>query len=381
MSATRHPFHIALLALCILHVIVFCWRELQPTLGIVGHLYPDGTPAGADFINLWSAARLVLEGRVDEIYRPDAFMAYQFSFIGAPIGHRIWAYAPHSLFLAVPFGLVGYYLALAIWSVLGLIVLAFGCRRLGLDKWEAAIVLLSPASILCLYNGQTGNMATGLLLMALAARPGRDFTAMGAAALLTIKPQMGIFLPFYWLAERRWAAIVGTAIAAVVLIGLALLAFGPGAFVDYATRTLDELSTLERHGTGPFMSMIPSIFMSLRILTGDGDLAIKLHIFLAIPIVIFALWRLWRLDDRMRRVALVLAATVLATPYLHNYDLTMLAVAALLVLRQFPAGSRGEVWVAVLVGLLIALPQLVVLFNLTGIPVSPLLILPLLFLV
>src|SRR5690606_26530348 len=155
------------------------------------------------------------EGRIGDIYRPDAFMDYQMGFIGAPIGHRIWAYPAHSLFLAVPFGLFSYFVALALWSVLGLAVLAWGCRRLGLDRWESAIVLLSPASILCLYNGQTGNLATGLLLLALAARPGRDVTAMGAAAILTMKPQMGLFLPFFWLAEKRWAALIGTSILAL----------------------------------------------------------------------------------------------------------------------------------------------------------------------
>jgi hypothetical protein len=376
----RHPFHIVLLGFCLVHLAFGIWSQWQPTVGITGLLYGNGTPVGGDFINVWSVAQLVLEGRSDEIYRPDAFMAHQIGVAGAPIGFRVWAYAPHSLFLAAPFGLVGYYWALAIWSVIGVIALAWGCRRLGLDAWEAAIVILSPASVLCLYYGQTGNLATGLLLLALSARPGRDLSAIGAAAILTIKPQMGIFLPFFWLVQRRWTALIWTSAATLLLVGLSVALFGVTAWVDYATHTLEALSRLERHGTGPFMAMVPSIFMALRILTGNGDLAIQLHILIAIPIVLFAILKLWRLNDPVRRAAVVLVATMLATPYLHNYDLGLLAVGALLVMRRFPPGTRGELAVAFLAGMALLLPQLVMLMNQLGWPLAPLFVLPLLFL-
>lgn len=381
MSQTRHPFCYALLALCLLHLGFFAWQQIAPISGISGLLYPDGTPVGGDFINLWAAGRLVLEGRFGEIYDFAAFMEYEVGLTGAPIGTRFWAYPPYSLLVAWPFGLVGYYPALLAWSLLGLVVLGLGCRRLGLDWVETLIVLTSPASVLCLHYGQTGNLGTGLLLLAMAGGMKRDVPAIVAASFLTMKPQMGFLLPVYWLVERRWVPLLATSLAVLAILAVTLVLPGLEAWRHYLQDTLPGLSLLERHGTGPFMSMIPSNFMALRIVTGDGDLAIGLHVLLAIPIVGFAIWRLWRLDDRLRRIALVLAATVLATPYLHNYDLTMLAVAALLVLRRFPPNARGEVWVAMLVGVLIALPQLVVLFNLSGLPISPLLILPLLLLV
>lgn len=372
--------HFALLCLCLVHVALLAWREAGPTLGIAGFLYPNGTPVGGDFINLWMVGRLVLEGQFDIVYRPEAFMAYQADVIGAPIGFRVWAYPPHSLFLAVPFAWFDYYLALLVWSLSGLAVLGWGCRRLGLGCWETAIVILSPASVLCLYYGQTGNLTTGLLLLALSIRRGTDLTAIGAAVLLTIKPQMGFLLPFFWIAERCWRAIIVTTILTLSVAGIAFWLAGSGAWSDYLGATLPALSLLERQGTGPFMSMIPSIFMALRILTGNGDLAIALHIILAIPVVLFALWRLWRIEDSLRRAAIVLAATVLASPYMHNYDLSLLVVAGLLLMRRYPAGTTGEAWSARLTLLMLALPQLVVVFNMLGVPISPLLILPLLLL-
>ena len=94
-----------------------------------------------DFINLWTAAKLVLSDRVPDIYRVDQFMAYQDTFTGgADIGLRLWAYPPHSLLLVWPFGLFGFYAALALWSLIGLAVLVAGARRFGFDRLEIAII-------------------------------------------------------------------------------------------------------------------------------------------------------------------------------------------------------------------------------------------------
>jgi alpha-1,2-mannosyltransferase len=359
----------------------FLVQQVEPTLGIAGLLYANGTPVGGDFINLWAAGRLVLEGRIGDIYDYVAFMDYEIGLTGAPIGMRFWAYPPHSLLLAWPFGALGFYPSLLIWSLLGLVVLALGCRKLGLDAIESAIVLCSPASVLCLYYGQTGNLGTGLLLLALARGRGAEVGSVVAAVLLTMKPQMGFLLPLHWLVERRWTALILTSTLVLTVAALTLAFPGIPAWLSYLSETLPALGLLEQQGTGPFMWMIPSLFMAFRIVTGDGDLALWLHLASVVPILVFAVWRLWRLDDPLRRAGLVLAATALVTPYLHNYDLTLVAVAGLIVLRRFPSGARGELAVCGFGVLVLALPQLVPLFNSSGLPLGPLLILPLLLLV
>ncbi|MDP9138293.1 MAG: hypothetical protein M3N38_08960 [Pseudomonadota bacterium] len=82
----------------------------------------------------------------------------------------------------------------------------------------------------------------------------------------------------------------------------------------------------------------------------------------------------------MRRSTLIMIATTLMTPYLHNYDLALLLCGALLVARRWPPESDAARPVTVLVALAWALPHLVVALNTAGLPLSPVLILPLLFL-
>jgi hypothetical protein len=231
-----------------------------------------------------------------------------------------------------------------------------------------------------LYYGQSGSLATGLMLLALSARTGRDPVSIAAAALLTIKPQVGFLLPLLWMFQRRWRMIAWTAFAMIAFVVLAVALFGLDPWRDYLGDTLPALNALEREGSGPFMTMIPSTFMAMRIAIGNSASGMLIHFGFAALVAAVLVFRLWRVEDSDRRAAMVLIATALMTPYMHNYDLALLLCGALLVARRWSSSSekrplQGEL----LVMIAWALPQLVVLLNTIGLPISPLLILPLLF--
>jgi alpha-1,2-mannosyltransferase len=367
-------FKLLLLGLSLLHLVTFAFSVGAQLLGSKGLLFADGTPVGGDFINMWTTARLVLSGDIAAIYDPDAFMAFQQTLVPADIGLRLWAYPPQTLLLFWPLGYFGFYAALAVWSVLGLLVLGFGARRFGFDWLETATILISPAALACLYFGQTGSFATGLLLLALSARARTDRLSILAAVLLAIKPQTGFLLPVLWAVQRRWAMIAWVAAGALLFCGIGLLLFGPQAWRDYLGITLPVLNKLEREGSGPFMMMIPSAFIAFRILLGNGGLAANLHLVFAALVGGFLIWRLLKTGDRTAQNALLLCGTTLITPYLHSYDLALLLCGAVLVMRLHPQSLP----VAVLAVIAWSLPETVLLLNGFGLPLSPLLILPLL---
>lgn len=373
---------IGLLALGLFHLVYFSVAKYNETAGITGIINANGDPVGGDFINLWSVAKLILSDRIADIYRVDHFMAYQNSVTdGADIDLRLWAYPPHSLLLTWPLGLIGYYAALTVWSIIGLAVLFTGARRFGFDRLEIAIILTSPATILNVYLGQTGSFATGLMLLALSARTGRDPVSMAAAALLTIKPQVGFLLPLLWTFQRRWRMIAWTAFVIAAFLAVAVALFGLVPWRDYFGDTLPTLNALERDGSGSFMTIIPSTFMAMRIVIGNSASALLIHVGFAALVAAVLVLRLSQVEDANRRSAMVLIATALMTPYIHSYDLALLLCGALLVARRWSSPERrpppgGELLVIVAW----MLPHLVVLLNTIGLPISPLLILPLLFL-
>ena len=374
-SAVRAPMLrfllVFTLANAIVAVAVLCVAFYQRD-GILMH---PNAPFGGDFVNLWTVGKLLLDDGISTIYDPDAFMAYQTAFTKAPIGLRLWAYPPHSLLFAWPAGLPGFFAGFVLWSGFGLAALVVGSRRYGFDWRETVILAGSPASLLCVYYGQTGNLFTGLMLIALAPR-GRNGAASLAAALLTMKPQIGFLLPLLWIIQRRWVTIVVTGALFAALIVAALALFGQQPWRDYLTLTAPVLSALEREGTGSFLLMIPSLFISLRLLGLSGDAALMIHAgFAAVVFLLLARSLAGRIGPQ-RQAALVLVATCLIGPYVHIYDLTLLVAAALILLRigsAVPDASHRLVGGACLVMWLA--PCLTFVSSALGAPVTPIVIL------
>jgi hypothetical protein len=363
-----------LFAASVIYASVFAVRFAGVYYHTDALLKSPNAPLGDDFVNLWTAGRMLLVGAVGKIYLPRAFMDFQHGFINGDIGLRLWAYPPHSLLFAWAAGLGGYFTIFWIWSTLGLTVLAAGARRFGFGWRETAILVLSPASLQCISGGQTGNLACGLMLFALSGNS-TGWGGPAAAALLTIKPQTSFLLPLTWMMQRRWRPMAAALAVTAVLVGLSLILFGVEPWRDYLGRTLPDLSDMERTGGGPFVFMIPSLFMALRILGFGSGTALLCHFILAAVVVSLLAARLRRLKDRWFQASLTLIATCLATPYLHVYDLGILLAGALPILKTVRNDEEPNYLFAIAaVSMAWFLPRAVEPLGLMQLPLSPLLI-------
>jgi len=379
MNDSRVPlFGKIMLFVALGHFVLIAYLAFLALSAAEGLLLSEAQPLGGDFINLISTGQMVLAGLAERIYDPNAFMAFQRSIIDADIFLRLWAYPPHSLLFAWPFGLIPFVPGLVIWGLLGVTVLGLAAKRYGFAWWEIALLVTSPAALQNAMLGQSGSLAAGLMLMALSQRGSRDAMPVLGAALLTIKPQAGFLLPLLWLIRRQWWLILMTGGAVLALCAITLMVFGPTPWIDYLGKTVPLLGELEKYGSGPFMLMIPTVFMSARIFAIEGDLALTLHLVFAAILGVWLIVRLVRTDDRTKQVMLLLFATCLMTPYIHHYDLTLLLIPALLLLRrtdEMPAWKGHTV--RALVVFAWALPEAVLFLNSFGLPIAPLAILAL----
>src|SRR5579863_5788534 len=111
-------FRVLLVVMGLVHlgrVALFMSSMLRGASGLV---YGDGfNPVGGDFINLFAAARLVIERQADAIYSSSRFAAFEHTLIGPFAGIGVWVYPPPSLLLIWPFGLPGFVPGLVAWSV------------------------------------------------------------------------------------------------------------------------------------------------------------------------------------------------------------------------------------------------------------------------
>ena len=308
---------------------------------------------GRDFVNLWSAGRLVLERQTALIYDVEAYQAWQRAALGPGIDNHNYSYPPVSLLYAPAFGALPYLAALALWLLLSATLFVIAARpwltRLGLPS-SAALIL--PSTLLCLWAGHYGLIVGALWLFAwhwLDERPLRAGVAIG---LMLVKPHLAVLIPVLLARRRAWRAFAAATVTVVVLVTASVLAFGPGLWRTYVESTSRlQLALVEEPHT-LFGLMMPTPTPALYALGLSQPMVWTMQAVIIIAVVALLLWR--QPANRYRAGAAAAVATFLVLPYGFNYDLTVVGIAALMLLADASrSGRRGDGAVA---GLALALP-------------------------
>jgi hypothetical protein len=128
-----------------------------------------------------------------------------------------------------------------------------------------------------------------------------------------------------------WAA----AAAVVAVIALSTLLFGLDSWRGFFGPTLQMQGLMLRQGHGPFQWMMPSAYMSGRLFGLPMTGALLAQAPFTLLAIALTAWS-WRRADRPLelRAAVLMMATVVATPQVFNYDLIPAAAAALVLLLR-----------------------------------------------
>lgn len=329
--------------------IDIAWRSAALTaavlvfLGAVLHCYdifsrlgpdliaPNGMPLGSDFISLWSGGWLAYQGNAPGAYDPATIGAAHKVGVPAITSLTLFHYPPTYLLMMLPLGALPYIPALALFVGLSLVWFAFYLWN-ARPHWSTALLLLGyPAMWLNILGGQNGFLSGALIGLALmSASP--FWQGMGWG-LLTYKPQLGLPVPFALLLDRRMKAILWSGIIALGFALLSLLLLGKETWDAFLVDTelawhvlADGLIPLDR---------MASAFSAVR--HAEGSMAAALvaqGVSAAIGILsTLAVWRSKAAPLRLRQASLI-TAMVMATPHLFHYDLAILALPLLLLLRE-----------------------------------------------
>src|SRR4029453_10095111 len=201
------------------------------SLAILGFLFSSssgtldwrGRPLGTDFSQVWTAGRMVLDGRAADVWNWNAHRAVQLAFHGPRLAEWYgWHYPPPFLLLAAAPATMPSVAALFVWQAATLFPFAWLIRRFT-DRREAWLfVLAAPVSLICIMHGHNGFLTALLLgggLMLLEKRP---FAAGLLLGCLVYKPQFALVLPLLLLVLWNWRAIAGAAVSSLTLIGATL---------------------------------------------------------------------------------------------------------------------------------------------------------------
>ena len=211
-------------------LLLFCYHiELAKWLPGTA---PDGIfglPTG-DFSNLWSAGRLARSGNLPILYGADAFTVWKHAEFGHAVTQNDWIYPPLVLPLGAALSFLPLPVGFILWSAGTLGAMVWLLRLAGLGWAAIALGVACPAEWLCLIYGQYGGMLGCLMFAGLALAATRPVAAGIMLGLVTLKPQIGLLVPFAWLAEGRWRAIGAACVVFVVLAVAPVVWFGPASW-------------------------------------------------------------------------------------------------------------------------------------------------------
>jgi len=308
-----------------------------------------------DFVNVWAAGRLVLDGHAAQAYDWTIHRQVQEAAVGHAFADEYrWHYPPPFLFAAALAAMLPFVAAGVAWLLATGALYAAAIRGIVGDRVGWLFALGFPGALWNVTAGQNGFLTTALIGGALGLMERQPVLAGCCLGLLTYKPQFGVLFPLVLMATGRWRAVFSAALTAAALAALSWLAFGSAPWLAMV-QTLSTANQLVLTDGGMGWGKLQSVFGLVRALGGGETIAWVVQGGLALAVAAALVW-LWRGDAPFELKAAALAVgTVLVTPYVFAYDLVVLAVPLAFLLRYALGHGflRCEGWALAAVGALL----------------------------
>ena len=299
-----------------------------------GWIFDDkGLGFPTDFVNVWSAGRLVLEGHAAQAYDWDIQKQVQIAVLGQSYpGNFAWHYPPPFLFVATLLAHFPYAVAFIGWAVASLVPYLAVMRAIVGRPFGLLLAAAFPVVLTNTLVGQNGFLTASLIGGTLYLMPVRPVLAGICLGLLSYKPQYGLLFPLVLIAASQWTVFVTAAIVASAMALLSWFAFGTEswqAFIHWMPMFSQAFLT---EGRAPWGKM-QSVFALVRYFGGAEQLAWVFQWIMsgAVAVLLALMWRS-RIGYSLKAAALA-AGTLLITPYLFLYDLMVLAIAVAFLVR------------------------------------------------
>lgn len=219
-------------------VIAFLVTGILLRAWIFSHLSRDLSVCSVDFGAFYAGGKLA--GSLD-MYSPDAVFAAQDRAMGCHKDYIIFIKPPFYGPLMMPLAQLPFDAALWLWRILGL-------AALGVFLWLWPCDRLVAAAACAWFLPEASNFTAGqdvAFVLALVAgayyclKTGRPALAGVLFGLGAIKFHLFVLLPLVVLQRKLWRTIAAAAGTVALLLGIALVAYGPSCFATYRNALRD----------------------------------------------------------------------------------------------------------------------------------------------
>jgi glycosyl transferase family 87 len=293
----------------------------------------NGLGLPTDFVNVWSAGRLALDGHPAQAWDWDIQKQVQVAVLGQSYqGNLAWHYPPPFLFVASLLAHFPYATAFIGWAVVSLVPYLAVMRAIVGRPFGLLLALGFPVVLENTLVGQNGFLTAALIGGTLYLLPVRPVLAGICLGLLSYKPQYGLLFPLVLVAASQWTAFFTAAVVAVAMAAVSWLAFGTESWQAFFHWMPMFSQAFLTEGRAPWGKM-QSIFAMVRYFGGTEQLGWIFQCIMsgAVAVVLTLMWRS-RISYPLKAAALA-AGTLLITPYLFLYDVMVLAIAMAFLVR------------------------------------------------
>jgi len=293
----------------------------------------NGLGIPTDFVNVWSAGKLVLEGHPALAYDWDIQKQVQVAVLGQSYpGNFAWHYPPPFLLVASLLALFPYAVAYIGWAAISLVPYLAVMRAIVGRPFGLLLGAAFPVVLINTLVGQNGFLTASLIGGTLYLMPTRPLLSGICLGLLSYKPQYGLLFPLVLIAASQWKVFITAGVVAVAMALASWLAFGIESWQAFFHWMPMFSQAFLTEGRAPWGKM-QSIFAVVRYFGGSEPLGWVLQWIMSgtVAVLLALMWRS-RVSYPLKAAALA-AGTLLTTPYLFLYDLMVLAIPVAFLVR------------------------------------------------
>jgi hypothetical protein len=334
MSLVRHPAIATVTVIACIEIGVVTWYGLILTWLATENLMQD-------WIVYYSAGTAARSGALTMLYDSERFTLFQTTsfahWLTAPFDLHPFLYPPQFLLLLAPLSRLPFVLSFAIFLIGSgaAAVTALAFRQGGSMNWRRAIMLLFfPATCIDAMTGQNGLLSAALMIGGFQLLERRPALAGMLLAALTYKPQLFLLVPVALVAARAWRALAVccASVAALVLASAAL--FGLQSWTLWLGQAFGGQDPALEHWFAETFLRGYSLYVCAA-LAGMPNLAAQAVQAAGSLFAAAAVWWTYRRPGATEaKLAILLAASTLATPHLQAYDMVLMATAVILLFAR-----------------------------------------------
>ena len=253
----------------------------------------------------------------------------------------LFPYPPVYLLLVLPFAKLPVAWSLALSQLAQFAALAWALRKFAPGKFYlffALGALLAPAASNNVIAGSNAVLVAALIVGGIASLEKKPLLAGALLGLMIFKPQFFPLLPVALIAAKQGRAFAALCASAIVFTLLSVAAFGPMLWLDWINVYLHPQAVAGVNATDWGHMWDDSVSTCVSLLGAPRGVAIAVQA-LAAALAVWAVWRVF-VRPHPAQLPVLLCATLLASPHVSNYDLILLVIATLALVRWAAPNTR-----------------------------------------